>query len=411
MYEVSARRLIVIYRLEIENFYSFRDRQVVDLTVPRNVRDHSERFAPLFENSKLRAPKVVALFGANASGKSTVLKSLTFLVWLLRDSAKYAGHDVPCQRFNDRISADRPVSIAVELGGLSPLTSHGETEQGIFRYEIELATDNGAVASVAKETLRFKRNGQGKWTRIFDRRGNDKVLGSKRFPLSGYSHVIKKVRPNTSIVATLAFFEHEPAQNIVSLLTSVMSNIWFDKSELQLQNTVKYLHESPDVLAQLNDEIQRIDLGIRNMRIIDTATGPVPQFVHEGLQSDMPWHLESHGTRSFIQMYPLVRFALEQGGLAIIDELDLSIHPLVLPEILAWFYDFSKNPSNAQIWFTCQSMSLLEELTKEEVVLCEKDRTGRSHGYSLMDVQSVRRDDNLYKKYLGGAFGAVPHIG
>ncbi len=125
----------------------------------------------------------------------------------------------------------------------------------------------------------------------------------------------------------------------------------------------------------------------------------------------MPWFLESQGTRSFIRIFPLVLLALQQGGVAIIDELDQSIHPLILPEIIRWFYDPERNPHNAQLWMSCHSASLLDDLTKEEVVFCDKDNFGRTSVYSLMDVGAVRRTDNLYKKYLGGAYGAVPQVG
>jgi predicted ATPase len=96
---------------------------------------------------------------------------------------------------------------------------------------------------------------------------------------------------------------------------------------------------------------------------------------------------------------------------AIIDELDNSIHPLLLPEIVRWFYDPQKNPYGAQLWMTCQAASLLEELQKEEVFFCEKNLQGQSQVYALTDVQAVRRSDNLYKKYLGGVYGAVPKVG
>jgi AAA15 family ATPase/GTPase len=147
------------------------------------------------------------------------------------------------------------------------------------------------------------------------------------------------------------------------------------------------------------------------MEILNTASGPVAYFQHEGLKLPMPWALESHGTRSFIRIFPLLLLALDRGGLAVIDELDLSIHPLILPEVLRWFYDQDRNQYGAQLIMTCHAASLLEDLHKEEVVLVEKDRAGRTMFYSLMDVQLVRRSDNLYKRYLSGAYGAVPQIG
>ena len=57
---------------------------------------------------------------------------------------------------------------------------------------------------------------------------------------------------------------------------------------------------------------------------------------------------------------------------------------------------------------TCQNASLLEELVKEEVFFCEKDSKGRTTIYGLRDVQAVRRNDNYYRKYLGGLSGAMP---
>jgi len=70
----------MLYRLEIENFYSIRDRQVIDLRVARNTPDEDGRLAPIWPGAEERAPKVTAFFGANASGKSNVLKALPFLV-------------------------------------------------------------------------------------------------------------------------------------------------------------------------------------------------------------------------------------------------------------------------------------------------------------------------------------------
>ncbi len=134
-------------------------------------------------------------------------------------------------------------------------------------------------------------------------------------------------------------------------------------------------------------------------------------FKHTGLHVEMSWILESHGTQSFIKMFPMLTLALAQGGVCLIDEFDASIHPLVLPELIGWFYDREdRNQYDAQLWFTCHSVSLLNDLSKEEVIIAEKDRKGRTHAHSLMDVK-VRRDENLYRKYLSGAYGGVPQIG
>ena len=125
----------------------------------------------------------------------------------------------------------------------------------------------------------------------------------------------------------------------------------------------------------------------------------------------MPPILESHGTRQFLKLFPLLAHALLVGSIAIIDELDSAIHSMMLPEIVGWFYDPVRNSNNAQLWMSCQNVSLLEELSKDEIVFCEKDLHGRTEVYCLNDIKAVRRDDNYYKKYLGGFYGAVPRIG
>jgi AAA15 family ATPase/GTPase len=409
----------MIYRLEFENFYSFRDRQIVDLTVPKTTPQDPERFTQIFEGSTLRAPKVVAVYGANGSGKSTVLKALAAIIWFAKDSFQHTAPGLPCERFNDEESAGRSVRLAIEYGSTMVLSKEtrtkvaegGSVQQGVFRYELEFGVKDGAVLSVATEILRRKPHGRGKWIRVFERQAGKKLIGSSIFPLSGYAKVIDKIREDASVISTLALFAHEPSQVLIHDASTVFSNILVEKTELSDNDVVRYLVENPSVVTALNNELQRIDVGIQSMEIVQTTTGPVPQFQHDGLRTRMPWGLESHGTKSFIRMFPWILGPLSQGGIAIIDELDNSIHPLVLPEILRWFYDAKRNPLNAQLWTTCHSVSLMEDLMKEEIVLCEKDRQGRSEVYTLTDMKAVRRGDNIYKKYLGGVYGGVPHIG
>jgi predicted ATPase len=173
----------------------------------------------------------------------------------------------------------------------------------------------------------------------------------------------------------------------------------------------RYYARYPEYLNLLNRDIDRIGFGVREMRLQPSPNGPIALFEHEGLIEPLPARLESYGTLQFVKIFPLIAKALETGNLAIVDELDIAIHPLVLPEIIRWFHDPVRNPRNAQLWMTCQNASLLEDLVKEEVLFCEKDSRGRTSVYGLADVQMVRRTDNYYKKYLGGVYGAVPHLG
>lgn len=409
----------MIYKLELENFYSFRDKQVLDLSVPLTAPSDTERFGEIFSGSKLRAPKVLALFGANASGKTNVLKAISFISWFVSRSFDHSGPALPIERFNDFESSNRPIRLAIEFGGALNLgvgvgvSGQGESVllNGVYRYELELATKDGFVGSVNKETLLQKPNGEGRWHRVFDRQVSKKLLGSKQFPLSGFAQVTDKVRSNASVVSTLAKFNHEQSQLFISAANKVLGNIFLDKFEPDDNAVFIQMAGNPDLVEKLNSDLQRIDVGIENVDVFQTANGPTLVFNHEGHSGKMPWILESHGTRTFIRVFPWLSAALAQGGVAVLDELDISIHPLILPEIIRWFYSKARNPNDAQLFMSCHAVSLLEELSKEEIVMCEKDHQGRSTVYSLSDVKPTLRKDNYYRKYMGGEYGAVPRIG
>lgn len=408
----------MLYKLEIENFFSIRDPQVLDLTIAPNVPDPEGRFAPIFAGSELRAPKAIAILGANASGKTTVLRALEFIIGMVRDSTQRSPPGFPFfERFNDQESESRPVRLAIELGGVMNLSPEvqkriqgGESvEQGVYRYELSIEMSKGVAQRIKSEALRQKPRGQGKWQRVFERDVDNKVKDSKSFPLAGYQHLLNTLSPSASVLSSFALFQHPTAALFVQIAQQAIFQL--EAAPNNDQFIIQYLAKNPEILVNLNKELSRIDVGVESMRLADSPQGPSPMFKHAGLHMEMPWGLESHGTRSFIKMFPAIAVTLAQGGVFAIDELDASIHPLVLPEILRWFHGKkTRNPQDAQLWFSCHSASLLDSLDKEEIVLCEKDRQGRTKVYSLMDVK-VRRDENHYRKYLSGVYGGVPQIG
>ena len=411
----------MLYRLEIENFCSIRERQILDLTISPNVPDPDNRYAEFFPGSKLRAPKVVALYGANASGKTTVLKALDLITAFPRQNPRVgAGMTFNFDAFNDVKSYDEPVKLAIEFGGMMNLNPSAESnlglrEYGVFRYELEFSHSGSGGRSLSRELLLQKPASASKWRRLIEREGQH-VKGPTRdvrfFSLAGYSKILNKLPLGTSVIATLAEFQHAPSMALADASGRVLTNLRMSSGndfDLALMN---YLADVPDMVTRLNDDLRRVDLGLEEMRIDQTQNGPEPMFKHDGHKVELAWGSESNGTKSFIRMFPLIAAALERGGIAIIDEVDGMIHPLLLPEIIGWFYGASgRNSDDAQLWASCHSASLLDDLTKEEVVICEKDNHGRTEMFSLMDVGSVRRNNNLYKKYLSGVYGGVPHIG
>lgn len=412
----------MLYKVEIENFYSVREPQVLDLTVSPSIEDDDDRFHPVFPGSTIRAPKVVAIYGANASGKTTILRALSFLAGFI-GSLPSSENDFR-QRifaFNDADSVSRPIRLAIELGGVT--NPHVETDDnsklefGTYRYELSLIAKNGKVEKVLSEALRQRPNGIGRWQRIFERTADGDtyaVKGSDVFRLTGFGHLVKSLRSDASLIASFGYFNHPTASHYAGVAKKVLFAI--DRNWNFGSNNSSYmafLQANPELLERLNRELSRVDVGVEELRIADVPNiGPQGRFQHSGLLQELPWELESRGTQAFVYLFPLLALAFDNGTLALVDEFDTLIHPLVLPEILRWFYDADdRNKDGAQIWLTCHSATMLEDLLKEEVVVAEKDSQGRTRIYSLMDFKALRRGENLYKKYLGGVYGGVPVIG
>lgn len=402
----------MLYRLEVENFASIRERQIIDLRVGAGVDDDGGRFGPLWKGAKERAPKVVALFGANASGKSNALKALSFMAWFVTKSFSASrGSPMPYDRFNHYDTLNAPTRLAVQLSGVEDIRRINDpsaAQCGYF-YEFALGGENKTV--VLSESLYYRPSGSARKLKLFERSQNGTVTATHAFGLSDYQPALKKIlRQDASVIATLAQLDHPYSIAIWEAARRVNTNILMERFDNSEREVVRFYAERPTLVEALNKEIGRLDLGIQNLEIQFGTEGPVAVFHHQGLAVPMPLFYESHGTRQFIKLFPYLWVTLQDGGIAIIDELDTAIHPLILPEIIRWFYDPGRNPYHAQLWMSCHNASLLSEFSKEEVLFCEKGLDGQTRMFGLRDI-NVQRRDNFQRKYLGGAYGAVPVIG
>jgi predicted ATPase len=399
----------LLYKLEIENFFSIKEKQIIDLRAAENAPEDKEKLIALWEGSNERVSKIVSFFGTNASGKTNVVRALSFICWFAGNSFDLKiGNALPFQPFLDKNSQSLPTKLAIELVANEPNNSN----QCRYRYEIELLNEPGKISSVKRETLHFWPTPFRRKTTLFDRQYNELKKVSPKFGLNKLNTVLKRVlRPEVSLLSTLAQFQHPFSLAVRNASSSVQSNILFVKSEISETLLAQTYMHSPTLTDAMLVDISKLDIGIETAKVDTHSPIPVLFFGHSGLDFSVPFALESHGTQKFLSVYPLIHHALEHGSIAIIDELDSAIHPMILPEILGWFYSKKRNPKNAQVWLTAQNPTLLENLIKEEIYFCEKDFLGRTTIYGLKEIDKVRREDNYYKKYLSGIYGAVPHIG
>ena len=405
----------MILDLAVENFMSLRSQQLIDLTVGAAV-DESNRVTPAWPGASYRISKVAAFFGPNASGKSTVLRALPFLAAFIKDSFRLSPDaSLNCDTFGDTESLNIPTRFSVSFPGpeaIAELANIGQIPTYCrYTYELCLKTVDGRRV-VLTESLHYWPAETNRKTRLFERGPTGEVAASKEFSLTKQRAVLKSIlRDNASVISTLAQLDHGPSLLLRNAANQIVSNIFVEKTVVDETAMLLYYQANPNVLAAVNSDLKRIDLGIRSMSIQVGPAGPYALFEHEGLSRPILLHQESHGTRQFVQIYPWIIGALESGGIAVLDEMDIAIHPHVLPEILRWFYSPSRNVKNAQLWMSCQNASLLEELAKEEIWFCEKDGTGATSVYGLREISGVRRADNFYRKYMSGTYGAVPTIG
>lgn len=119
--------------------------------------------------------------------------------------------------------------------------------------------------------------------------------------------------------------------------------------------------------------------------------------------------LESAGTRRLLLLMNYIFQVLDSGDIAVIDEIDASLHTFAVEAIFALFCDERVNKSNAQLIATTHDTNLLdlEAMRRDEIWFVEKDRSGASEYFSLAEL-NVRRGEAAEKAYLDGRYGATP---
>ena len=139
-----------------------------------------------------------------------------------------------------------------------------------------------------------------------------------------------------------------------------------------------------------------------------------PELTHRGsgaAEVPLPWGSESAGTRRMFGLAGPWLEILSNGYTICVDELETSMHPLMVRELLRLFFSATENPQGAQILFTTHNPLLLDAtlLRRDQVWFTEKDADGEAHLYPLTDYQP-RKGESLVRGYLSGRYGAVPFI-
>jgi len=376
--------------------------------------------------------KGVALYGANASGKTTVLKALMALGTMVENSAKMTDPKEPIAQIEPFALApgqpETPTAFAVAF-----------VAEGV-RYEYRIAATRESIWHEslrafprAKEQLWFSRDwnaesGSYAWS-------PERPTGFQRdtqlegYTLSNMLFLSKAVANNrTELEPVFRWFKEQ------------LEFLYLGAGSIPLRSTTsKMLQEQIPLHDRIVALLRHADIGVTDARIIEKRlTGNVaigiklenvppenreripknlwlmPELTHRGsgtAEVSLPWASESGGTRRFFELAGPWLDILSKGHTVCVDELESSMHPLMVRELLRLFFSATENPHGAQILFTTHNPLLLDAtlMRRDQVWFTDKDADGEAHLYPLTDYQP-RKGESLVRGYLSGRYGAVPFI-
>jgi hypothetical protein len=394
----------MLHRYAFSNFQSFRDRTEVswllDRTVPAAVWSDQV-------NSGERVSRVMAVIGPNASGKTALLKPILFMHW-------FVSH-----------------SFSAEPGAALPFQSHAAAPDEPSEFEAELDVD-GRLMRYTLRTTRLRVLHEALYVRnvrmnyVFVREWNDSTQ-TYDIKQQGFGFKLSealKVRPNASLIATAAQYGVPLARRLAG--GQIWSNI--DQHGRMVNDAGQLIQAAAHFASEETQRQQLVhllsawDLGLSDVQIREVETvhqdGKTSKFwlpfgIHRAAGKasfELPFALESSGTQGALVLLSRLLPVLATGGLAVIDEFENDLHPQMLEPILDLFASPVTNPHGGQLLFTCHAIEVLNILHKSQVTLVEKDEDNQSSSWRLDSTRGIRSDDNLYAKYMAGAYGAVPQL-
>ncbi len=419
----------MLVNFTVENFKSFKEiaEFSMEATKLKNLTKSNT-----FSVNTISLLKSAVIYGANASGKSSVLDAINAMKYVIQSS----------------VDIEKAKQYKARPFLLSKKTENKNTTfeidfiifETIYRYGFSIATNS----KISKEWLFQKKlKVRARYTPLFERDG-DTIELSNNFKEG--NKLIDKTRDNALFLAVVAQFNGETSSAIIKWMDklNVLSNI---KSEMFEGYSFSKLDDSKfkDKMVAL---IKSADIGISDisknevsfdeMSIKDSDLEGLPEDVidklkEKGASSIQTDHIqynedntffkmktfdlsfESDGTQKLLALTAPILDTLECGNILIIDELDNSLHTELVESLIKLFNSEETNPNNAQLIFTTHDTNLLNQklFRRDQIWFTQKSILGQSELYSLVEYGKgkIRDDLVLEKNYLDGKFGAIPHIG
>ncbi|MHB9297333.1 AAA family ATPase [Fusobacterium polymorphum] len=413
----------MLLQFYFSNYRSFEGEGILDMRASGS----NELSSHIRNTLNEKVLPVTAIYGANASGKSSVFEAFQFMVLCVLESLSFSDdnkknpYKLKVDSFKFSESREKPSEFEINY-----IDKKGKKE---LYYNYGFKIDNSGILEeyLASNTKTgVKRNED--YTYIFKRERNQKLY---------LDSSIEKFRENLEIslkektllvslgaklnidefIRVRTWFINTEVINFSNslygaFLENILPNNIIESEEVR-KNLVSFINSFDDSIIDIEvEKISAIDENDKdNYRVFtihksDKGTSTARISMNE----------ESSGTKKMFSLYQTLLDVLEKGGVFFADELDIKLHPLLMRNILLTFTDKEKNSNNAQLIFTTHNTIYMDIdlLRRDEIWFVEKDN-GVSNLYSLDDItnekgEKVRKDSNYEKHYLLGNYGAIPNL-
>lgn len=358
---------------------------------------------------------VLAIFGANASGKSNVIQALDYLLLLM----VYGSQDLV--QFSQVLKYAKPTPFRLD-------TNFSKKET---RFELRTLFDNTIYTYslilkqnlIIKESLEYSIPDTKRPRRLFQRVWNEdskRTIWKNGSDFSGsHTQLQKSIRNNESFISILLKLKVNTVEPLCRWLRTSWRGISLGNEFLDL--TVVSLVQDLDasLAAHINEEalkvIKKFDTGLSGINIRKQDNEKTNFDVYalhktsEGNELQWSFEEESLGTQRLFSLAYRMILAFQAGGLSLIDELGTNLHPNIVHSIVRMFQSQKTNPKCAQLIFTSHDNTLQRNnlLRRDQIWFTQKRSDQSTELYPLTDFH-VRNDLALDKAYLDGRFGAVP---
>lgn len=432
----------MLLRFGTLNHRSIRDYQEVFFTASA-LKDDETGLLDLPEGAnpalKLRGLPTIALYGANAAGKSAVIDAMDALVATIvwSQSRTSADKGMMYDPFMlDESSREKPSQYDIDfILGLTryhygfTINSEVVVSEWLYSYALQSERQTKSVLFHRDvnevEPFYFGKSLKGDNKRISKlTRSNSLFLSAaaqNAHPVLQpvYEYFYKQVSRRMDVNDGSSMFVGEQLYNyfaddagrykkVIDFLQAADVGISkIDFSKVPLTETKKQLLEDIDQLIAKHVQKPKVFEKKSEETKVDIL------HVGEGGESfPIPLDEESSGTRALMLLLGPVFNRLHDGGVLIVDELNVALHPLVSRELIALFSNPDTNPGKAQLIFSTHDTSILTSglLRRDQIWFAEKNQFGATCVYPLSSIK-VRATDNLERGYINGRFGAIPFLG